>query len=229
MIENIMIFKSPAAELPADFSGGFVKISTKNLPEKNGAFFSYGTGFSENTTFRDFYKPVPGSTDWLGFDNGSRALPADMPAHLNEYELATNPAIKEKITFLGRELNNNWSALRASAYPDQKFLAGLNRKFNIGKHTLGNITAVTYSFSNSSEKIQNTDYSIYDYSTDKPSYLNQFLDQQFSNSARIALMNNTSLYLGKGTKLEFRNLFNQSGTSRYIRRTAGNGITMEGI
>ncbi|MBS1232287.1 MAG: TonB-dependent receptor [Bacteroidetes bacterium] len=36
MIENIMIFKSPAAELPADFSGGFVKITTKNLPEKNG-------------------------------------------------------------------------------------------------------------------------------------------------------------------------------------------------
>jgi len=219
MIENIMIFKSPAAELPADFSGGFVRISTKNLPEKNGAFFSYGTGFSENTTFGDFYKPVPGSTDWLGFDDGSRALPDDMPGHLNDYELATNPAIKEKITLLGRELNNDWSALRASAFPDQKFLAGLNRKFNIGKHTMGNITAVTYSNSISSEKIKNTDYSIYDYSTDQPSFLNQFLDQQYSNSARIAVMNNTSLYLGKGTRLEFRNLFNQSGTSRYIKRT----------
>ena len=49
---------------------------------------------------------VPGGTDWLGYDNGSRALPADMPSHLNEYESATNPAIKEKITTLGRELNN---------------------------------------------------------------------------------------------------------------------------
>ncbi len=218
MIENIMIFKSAAAELPADFSGGFVKITTKNLPEKNGAFFSYGTGFSENTTFRNFYTPIVGTTDWLGFDNGSRALPSDMPAHLNEYELATNPGVREKITILGRELNNNWSPVRSTAYPDQKFLAGINRKFSIGKHTLGNITAITYSLSNSSEELQNTDYSIYDFSTDKPSYLNQFVDQHFSNSARVAIMNNTSLFLGKSTKIELRNLFNQAGSSRYIVR-----------
>lgn len=218
MIENIMIFKSPAAELPADFSGGFVKITTRNLPEKNGLFFSYSTGISGNTTFKEFYKPVSGSTDWLGFDNGSRALPADMPAHLNEYELATNPGVRERITILGRELNNNWSALRSTAYPDQKFLAGINRKFSIGAHKLGNITAITYSLSNSSEELQNTDYSIYDYSTDKPSYLNQFVDQHFSNSARVAIMNNTSLFLGKSTKIELRNLFNQTGSSRYIIR-----------
>ena len=219
MIENIMIFKSPAAELPADFSGGFVKITTKNLPEKNGMVFSYSAGISGNTTFRDFYKPVSGGTDWLGFDNGSRALPDDMPRHLNDYELATNPAVREKITHLGRELNNNWSAIPATAYPDQKFLVGLNRKFNFGNHSLGNITAITYSLSNSSEEIHNTDYSIYDYTSDKPSYLNQFIDEQYSNSARLAVMNNTSLYLGKGTRLEFRNLFNQAGSSRYIRRT----------
>lgn len=218
MIENIMIFKSPAAELPADFSGGFVKITTRNLPEKNGLFFSYSTGISGNTTFREFYKPVSGSTDWLGFDNGSRALPADMPAHLNQYELATNPSVREKITTLGRELNNNWSPVRLTAYPDQKFLAGINRKFSIGNHTLGNVTAITYSLSNSSEELQNTDYSIYDYSTDKPSYLNQFVDQHFSNSARVAIMNNTSLFLGKSTKIELRNLFNQTGSSRYIIR-----------
>jgi len=219
MIENIMIFKSPAAELPADFSGGFVKISTKNLPEKNGFFLSYGTGISENTTFREFYKPVSSNTDWFGFDNGSRALPSDMPSHLNQYELATNPVIRERITAIGRELNNNWLPLRGTAYPDQKFLAGINRKFRIGKTTIGNITAVTYSLSNSSEEIQNTDYSIYDYSMDKPSYLNQFTDQQFSNSARIAVMNNTSVSLGNDTRIEFRNLFNQAGSSRFIQRT----------
>jgi len=218
MIENIMIYKSPAAELPADFSGGFVKITTRNLPEKNGLFFSYSTGISGNTTFKEFYKPVSGSTDWLGFDNGSRALPADMPAHLNEYELATNPGVRERITLLGRELNNNWSPVLSTAYPDQKFLAGINRKFSIGNQTLGNITAITYSLSNSSEEIQNTDYSIYDYSTDKPSYLNQFVDQHFSNSARVAVMNNTSMFLGKSTKIELRNLFNQAGSSRYIIR-----------
>ncbi|MDR1937647.1 MAG: TonB-dependent receptor, partial [Tannerellaceae bacterium] len=35
LIDNMMIFKSPSPELPADFSGGFVRISTKNIPEGN--------------------------------------------------------------------------------------------------------------------------------------------------------------------------------------------------
>ncbi len=218
LIENIMIFKSPAAELPADFAGGFVKISTKNMPDKKGWFLSYGTGFSESTTFGTFYKGVSGKSDWLGFDNGSRALPDDMPAHLNEYESATNPVIRDRITSLGMELNNKWSASSTLAYPDQKLMAGITRKYKIGTHTLGNTTALNYSLSNSSDDISLTDYSIYNFSNDRPSYLNQFTDRQYSNSARIAVMNNTSVFLGQNTRLEFRNLLNQSGTARVTSR-----------
>jgi TonB-dependent receptor len=218
LIENIMIFKSPAAELPADFAGGFVKIATKNMPDKNGWFLSYGTGFSEHTTFLTYYKGVSSGTDWLGFDNGTRTLPADMPAHLNEFESATNPAIRDRITSLGRELNNNWSASSATAFPDQKFLAGIMRRFKIGSNTIGNTSAINYSLSNSSDKIGITDYSIYNFTSDKPSYLNQFTDSQYSSTARIAIMNNTSALVGKNTRLEFRNLLNQSGTSRFTSR-----------
>jgi outer membrane receptor for ferrienterochelin and colicin len=218
MIENIMIFKSPAAELPADFSGGFVKIATKNMPDKNGFFISYGTGFTQNTTFRSFYREAGSKTDLLGFDSGLRALPEGMPSHLFEYETATNPAVRERITTLARDLNNSWSATPSSAIPDQKLLAGLNRKLEWGRFRLGNVTALTYSLSNSSDEITNIDYSIYNFSADKTSSLNEFLDKQYSNSARIAIMNNTALYFGKGSKVEFRNLLNQSGTSRYTTR-----------
>jgi len=219
LIDNIIIFKSPAAELPADFAGVFVKISTKNMPDKNSFFISYGTGYTQNTTFSAFYKEEGSRTDLLGFDNSLRSLPGDMPAHLNEYESATNPAVRERITSLGRELGNRWTTVSSVALPDQKFLAGVNRKWTLGKSTLGNTTAVTYSYSSSSDEISNTDYSIYNFLSDQPSYLNQFHDLQYATSARIAIMNNTSFYLGKGSKLEFRNLLNQSGTSRYTTRT----------
>ena len=61
MIENMVIIKSPAPELPADFSGGFVKITTVNLPEKNSFFASYGTAFAEGTTNESF-KSYKGTT-----------------------------------------------------------------------------------------------------------------------------------------------------------------------
>ena len=54
MIENMIIVKSPAPELPADFSGGFVKITTVNLPEKNSFFVSCGAAFAEGTTNQSF-------------------------------------------------------------------------------------------------------------------------------------------------------------------------------
>jgi outer membrane receptor for ferrienterochelin and colicin len=219
MIENIMIFKSPAAELPADFSGGFVKISTKNMPENNSMFFTYSTGFNQGTTFNDFYKYKGSTTDWLGYDNGYRSLPKDMPAHLNEYESATNPSIKGLIATLGNEMNDSWTASTATAFPDQKFSLGINRKFKIGKTAMGTSTALTYSYTNNSDILALSDYSIYDFNNDNPSYLNQFVDKHYSTSAKITLMTNWSLLLGKGTKIEFRNLLNQAGNSRSSMRT----------
>ena len=218
MIDNIMIFKSPAAELPADFAGGFVKIATKNMPDKNSMVLSYNTGINEGTTFGEFYKYDGSKTDFLGFDDGTRALPKDMPAHLNQYESATNPAVREKITALGREMTKNWLAEKSNAFPDQKLLVGINRKFKISNHDFGNTTALTYSLTNNSDNINIDDYSIYDFGNDKPSYLNEFTDKSYTESARISLMHNWSFFLGKRSKIEFRNLFNQAGFTRTTTR-----------
>ncbi len=116
MIENIMIFKSPAAELPADFAGGFVKITTRNMPDKNSLVLQYSTSFNQGTTFKDFYKYEGSKTDFLGFDNGTRALPTDMPQHLNLYESSTNPVVRDNITTLGRELLKNWTTERSYSF-----------------------------------------------------------------------------------------------------------------
>ena len=43
---------------------------------------SYGTGISQGTTFNNLNQYQKSNTDWLGFDNGYRALPKDMPSHL---------------------------------------------------------------------------------------------------------------------------------------------------
>ena len=219
MIENLMIIKSPAAELPADFSGGFVKISTKNMPEKNSMFITYTTGYAIGTTFNDYYKAPGSKTDFLGFDNGFRALPKDMPSDLNIYETATNPEIRNKITDLGRDLNNAWSASKTVAIPDQKFALGFNRKMSIGKSDLFTTNALTYNYTNNSDLITVTDYGPYNYKNDSPAYTDQYINNYYSNAARGTIMSNWTLLLGKSTKIEFRNLFDQAGTSRTTMRS----------
>ncbi|HOT16183.1 MAG TPA: carboxypeptidase-like regulatory domain-containing protein, partial [Bacteroidales bacterium] len=82
MIENIFILKSPTAELPADYSGGFIKISTTGIPDENRFSVSYGTALRQYTTFSDYRKERGGKTDWLTMGAGHRELPEAMPVHL---------------------------------------------------------------------------------------------------------------------------------------------------
>lgn len=50
-IEDIVIFKSPTAELPADFSGGFIKITTKSIPERSSVQLNYSAGINTESHF----------------------------------------------------------------------------------------------------------------------------------------------------------------------------------
>jgi hypothetical protein len=217
VIENIVIVKSPVAELPADFSGGFVKITTKNMPDKNSTVLSYGTAYNEGTTFGSFRSFDGDWTNTLGFDKGA-ALPDNMPSHLNEYEFATNPDVRNRITTIGREINSTWSPVKVTAIPEQKLLLTLNRRFKIGQHQIGSTTAVTYSWSQNSDLINVNDYSIYDFTNDRSTYLNQFKDQRYTSSVRLGVMANWAVLFGNNTKIEFRNLFNQTGNKRITRR-----------
>jgi TonB-dependent receptor len=219
MIENMIIVKSPAPELPADFSGGFVKITTVNLPEKNSFFVSYGTAFSEGTTNQGFKRYQSNGSDWLGFNNTFRSLPKDMPAHLNQYEAATNPDIQNKISELGRELNKTWVPISGRANPDQRVSLGFNKRFKMGSQSFGNITAITYSNTNNHDEVKSNNFSIYDFKNDKSQYVDQFSDNQYTNSVKLGILHNWIWYPANGQKIEFRNLLNQIGMNRITERT----------
>ena len=53
-IENILIVKSPGAHLPAEFSGGFLKIQSKSIPQENSIDLQYSTGINTSTGFKNF-------------------------------------------------------------------------------------------------------------------------------------------------------------------------------
>jgi hypothetical protein len=195
-----------------------VKITTTNLPEKNSFFVSYGTGIGQGTTFNSFNHYQKSGSNWMGFDGGYRALPAGMPSHLNQYESATNPEIQNRITDLGQEMNKTWTPVSGQAFADQRGSFGFSRRFNAGSQSFGNITAITYSNTNNHDEITNNTYSIYDFKNDKPAYLDQFSDNQYTNSVKAGLVHNWSWYPASGQKIEFRNLFNQIGMNRVTER-----------
>lgn len=80
MIDNIIINKTATPDLPGEFAGGIVQINTKDIPAKDFLSVGISLGFNTQSTFRDFISNPRNSTDWLGFDDGSRSLPSGLPS-----------------------------------------------------------------------------------------------------------------------------------------------------
>lgn len=76
LINNVVISKNFTAELPADFTGGLLNIETKDFPEERILEFSFSTTYNPQVHFNNnFLTYKGGKTDFLGFDDGTRALP----------------------------------------------------------------------------------------------------------------------------------------------------------
>lgn len=76
LIDNMIILKTATADMPADFTGGVVNIDTKDFPDEKIFDISLGVGYNPAMHFNaDFLDYEGGALDFLGIDDGTRALP----------------------------------------------------------------------------------------------------------------------------------------------------------
>ena len=219
-IENILIVKSPVPELPADFTGGFVKISTKNMPTENNLQISYGVNFNTTTHFHNFKSAKGSATDFLGFDNGFRAMRNVVPAQ------RMNNSDADLVTEVSKNgFNNNWTVSSRKPIPDQRFTVSLNRFKKTGKHQLGLVAAFNYSYSNQTySDMLNARFGVYNKTEDTPVCLYNYTDNQYNTTAKMgALLNMT--WLAGEHRFEFRNLFNQIGKEKYTERDGWRNVS----
>lgn len=212
LIDNILVYKTPAPELPGDFAGAAIQIFTKNLPDQKGVSVSYSASYRSTTSLKEFYKYEGGKYDWLGFDDGTRSLPKDFPdAHLNEIPRTTEG--KALRTEIGRSLNKIWTAAPMTAPLDNRLSLGLAGKFRWGKVSINNITSLNYSNTYDTRSVYRANYLAYDTINDVSDTAYYFNDKVYSNTAKIGALHNWALVFGNNQLIEFRNLFNQAGTS----------------
>ena len=216
-IDNLLIYKSPSPEIPGDFSGGFVKITSKSIPDENRIEVGYTTGFNINTQFSQFRYNPGSNTDFLGFGTGKRSLSNDFPAYLGR-----DKASSEEITSMTKNgFNNDWRIKVRTPVPDQRLSFVIARRIEKegSKKIIGNITAVNYSNSfKALERITNARYGIYSSSEDKPIFFDNYLDNQYSNDIRLGFLHNWAFILSSSNKIEFKNLLNNLSRNRLTER-----------
>ncbi len=216
-LDRVMIYKSGAPELPGEFAGGVIKLYTVNVPDSNSVRIDYGASYRNGTTFSAFSNSQRSSTDWLGFDDGLRQLPAAFPADLRNVSA-------QGLQTAGRALANNWSAERGNAPLDQRLGITLARRIggSEGFARGGNITSLSYSDTRLSYTAKNYNYNVYDPVLGRSDSIYNYSDNENIRQVRVSALSNFSLLLGNRTKVEFRNLFTQQGTDQATLRTGRN-------
>lgn len=224
-LDNMVIVKSPAPEYPADFTGGFILIKTKDMPSSNGFNIAVGTSINDQTHFKDFYKAEGSGMDWLGFGNGFRSLDAGMKGKLNMYPGYDEGKNTDRIDVLKNGFNNNWKVNKITPVGDLKASLNYSRRWEQESGRIyGLLAAVNYSNTYKTYlDMDNNLFAPYDTTNDRPVTFRKAKDDQYSNDVRLgALLNFTFQPKSSNHHYEWKNIFNQIAKNRYSERTGVN-------
>lgn len=209
-LDNIVIVKSPAPEYPADFTGGFVMIRTRNLPSDKGFTVSLGTSINDLSHFHDF-RYYKGAGKHL---NGGFGSP-----------MVTYPGYTSRIDVLGNGLGSDWKIYTRKPVGDLKFNASYNQRWRFEQGgTLGMSASINFSDSyRTMTNMENSLYGPYDIAADKPVFLRKAVDNQYTRDTKYGAMLNLSfLPRRENHRFEWKTIYNRIVRNRYSDRKGFN-------
>ncbi|MGY3213559.1 TonB-dependent receptor domain-containing protein [Mucilaginibacter sp. HD30] len=209
LVEALTITKTATPDQPADFAGGLINITTKDLPDQNFLSFTIGGGYNTASTFKNFKSGTRNTTDYFGFDNGDRQLASGIP---NSTVLGNGLSPDQNKAALLKFLpKRNFTIYNNKALPTQnyQFTLGKVKDFESGNR-LGAIFALTY---RNSQTIQN-DVLRHDYNND-------YIDNVYKFSTNVGALLNLGYSFGK-SKITFKNIYNRIYDDQYLQRAGTN-------
>jgi hypothetical protein len=148
ILSDITIAKTFTPDMPGDFAGGSVRITTRQLPEKLLLQATVSGGLNTESSFADRLSYRGSSLDWLGLDGGTRALPDAFPDY-KMVRLGPKPdggtISKDELTFWGRQVNSYMSTQRTKSWPNLGGNIVFGNSHSFGRqHEVGYVAALTY-------------------------------------------------------------------------------------
>ncbi|MFZ1288803.1 MAG: TonB-dependent receptor [Melioribacteraceae bacterium] len=148
LLDNITTIKTFTPDKPGTFTGGLVDVTMKNFPEKFSFNFSASTGYNSIATFNDnFILPNSGGSDWLGMDDGTRALSSLLSNKNISIPRYTAVKTKEEALYLDqltKSFNTHMTPVLASAGLNNGMSISAGNQFNFANQTFGYLASLTW-------------------------------------------------------------------------------------
>lgn len=207
LVDNLIISKTATPDLPGDFAGGAIQITTKDIPEQNFISFGVATGYNTASTFKDFKSGTRNITDYFGFDNGDKKLGSNFPS-TNRINSGLTPA--QNIAGL-KALPRNWRIENFTALPTQNYQFTIGRVKDLkNDRKFGALVSLTYRNAQSIFSDVKRQYYDFDYN-----------DDVYKFSTNIGALANFAYTFGKN-KITFKNIYNRIYDDQFLYRTGVN-------
>ncbi len=227
ILDNLIIYKTATPDRSAEFAGGIIDITTKSVVPKNFTSISIGGSFNTLITGKDrFYSENKGKTDFLGIDDGKRALPAGIPSVLEFKKL--NPAQKSELAKLFS--NYQWGIKQGSASPNFNFQ--LSKGFNIErkqKEFLGAIFSLSY---NRTYTFSEGERNSFDFDLNAPPdaqliQKNKYRDSVYNDEVVLAALGNIAIKINNRHSISWKNNFSINTDNKLVKRIGAPDFTTD--
>lgn len=211
ILDNIVILKTGRPDLTGEFGGGVIEINTKNVPEKNTLTVAVGAGDNFQTTFKNFQTSKSGKYDWIGFDDGTRALPKGLanPA----FTIDKNQQIED-----ARKFNYDWGLKNKQALPNFNFQGTLSNVAKIGRNgSFGSVFALNYNSSNSTTFTTRRTFENQGSNVDL-NKLTEYNDTAYSNVILASALWNLAYKINSNHQITFKNIYSINTDNKVITR-----------
>lgn len=215
MLDNLVILKTATPDLPGEFAGGVIQVNTKSIPEEKFQSFTIGGGYNTIATGKEKVTYKGGKYDWIGLDDGNRALPKSIPG--NSVHDLTIPNQGE----LAKTFEFDWSLNSKKFAPNtnMQYAFGWNKK-NEKNRQFGIVAAANYNRTNIYNETNRNSFEVTTGVT--PVQKNEYLDKNYISQTMAGVLANLSLKWNDNNQLGFKNVLSVNSDDRVVGRT---GIT----
>ena len=173
LLDNVVIQKTWTPDLPGDFGGASVQLTTRDIPESPILTMTAGAGYRGGTTGEDGLSYRGGHLDFLGIDDGGRELPDLVNNEAGGQKIVRKSPLRpndpgfseEEFRDLAHSFNPRWGVQQQAQKPNSSWGTAFGRRTTLFGRSLGLIGAVSYNSGRLTEASRLVDYESNDLAT----------------------------------------------------------------
>ncbi len=226
ILENLIIYKTATPDKTGEFGGGIIEITTKSTSSKPIGVLTIGQGYNSLITGKNrLYSEMNGATDWLGLDDGTRALPDGIPADKNGFQ--QNLTSDERLRLAKSFDKYKWGVKSASTRPNFNFQ--LAKSFNIlrkKEEFISSLFSITYNRGFTFVTGERNSYEDPGFIISGPiAQIRKYTDSIYNDEVIWAVLGNIGLKINNRNNISWKNNLSVNTDNKLVRRVGNFDLT----